>query len=113
LARDSLHHGAPIPEKQGKKEEAMNPSLQDAALWHRLKQIGLVVLFISALVLLALLAVAGAGMSHAHQGAVPTGGLMAPIDNPNDPPTSGLAATNGDIHVGEIAASVGDIHIGS
>jgi hypothetical protein len=64
------------------------------------------------LVLLALLGVMGAGMSHAHQGAVPTGGLMAPLSDPNDPPPSSMAATNGDIHVGEMAAINGDIHIG-
>ncbi len=44
----------------------MNASSQGAALWQRIKQTGLVLLLISALVLLGLV---GAGISHPHQGA--------------------------------------------
>jgi hypothetical protein len=76
-------HIASIDEKEGKKEEEMNLSLQGAALWHHLKQAGLVLIFIGALVLLGWV---GVGISHAHQAGVPTGGLMAPVTGPNDPP---------------------------
>jgi hypothetical protein len=68
-----------------------------------------VLLLISALVLLGLV---GAGMSHAHLGGVPTGGLMAPYTAPNDPPTSGLAAKSV-THIGGMAITEGDVHLGS
>ena len=94
----------------------MKPSLQGITLWHHLKQTGLVLLLIAALTLLALLGVAATGMSHAQQGAVPTGGLMAPLTDPNDPTSSGtkpgLATTNGTIHIGEMAANNGEIVVG-
>ncbi len=60
----------------------MHSSPQDAALWHHLKHTGLVLLLVSVLVLLILLGWVGTGISHASQVGVPSGGLMAPGDNP-------------------------------
>lgn len=76
------------------------------SLWQRVKHTGFVLVFIAVLTLLLLLALVGAVISHAPQGtaprAVPHGGLMAPIDNPNDPPPNAgsIAVNNGDIQVG-------------
>lgn len=84
----------------------MNPSTQVATHWQHLKHTGLVLVLISMLTLLVLLGVVGAGISHLHQGAMPTGGLMAGGDPPvitHHTVAFGIAANNGDIHVGESA----------
>lgn len=86
----------------------MNASTQVVALWQCIKQKELVLVFIGMLIMPVLLGLVGAGISHATQGAVPPavphGGLMAPTPpsgGGGDAGPSSIAATNGNIHVGE------------
>ncbi|HET8842412.1 MAG TPA: hypothetical protein VFN35_13155 [Ktedonobacteraceae bacterium] len=84
----------------------MHASIQVAVLWQHLKRTGLTLVFIGLLTLLILLALVGAVISHAPQGAtphaVPHGGLMAPVADSNDPEPSGGStdATNGTVRIG-------------
>ena len=89
----------------------MYSSSHSATLWHHLKHTRLALVLIVLLVVLVLLTVLGIGSSHSSQGAVPTGGLMAPGDPPvitHHTLAFGIAPLNGN---GNVTAPNGEMII--
>jgi hypothetical protein len=92
----------------------MYSSSHSATLWHHLKHTGLALVLIALLVVLALLTVLGTGNFRSSQGAVPTGGLMAPGDPPvitHHTLAFSIAPRNGNSHPGSVTAPNGEMII--